>query len=222
MVDVQEEREELMERLALTLSNNSNTLKLLSFWLDPWVPFDFEGYPSPGYDKIGKSLSNCSNIEDLVLIYTESLKSEDIVKTFQGIQNMKKMKSLKLKIKASDSINAEVLPTLKSMLASVSNVEKLHLTLGDFKALTDKDVKDFMAEVSNLHSLTDFRLELRNVPKLTQESLKFTVDVLKGLNALKIGGVDFTLEQPKQKFAKGRRLTMPSIFLKNKSIHIRS
>ncbi len=45
--------------------------------------------------------------------------------------------------------------------------------MSSFTELTDKEIKGFMEEISNMHSLEDFRFELNNVYRFLT---KFTSD----------------------------------------------
>jgi len=64
--------DECLGNLALSLSRHAKTLKMFSLSLNPW--FGDQAHTrlsTKGYSQIGESLMNCSNIENLLLLYLE-------------------------------------------------------------------------------------------------------------------------------------------------------
>jgi len=156
------------------------------------------------------------------LSYGSPLEPKDIIATFRAIQNMKGIKSLVLKLQASEPAGTDAMIALKDALAAITGVKKLYLVLSNFKGVTDKDVKDLLLEVSKLNEMADFCFQLEYVPKLNQASLDLTVETLKNLKSLKIAQLSFILGQSSGRFSRSVSLKMPDINHQNKQILIDS
>jgi len=150
-------------------------------------------FTTNGCGTIGKALFECSNIENLRLMYINPMNSEDTITTFKAVQNMKGIKSLVLKLKASEPVNAEVFVALKETLIAISSVEKFYLILEDFREVTDQDMKELLRGISHLHNMENFCFGMMNAPRITDESLHSAVATLKNLKSLKAAHLCFSL-----------------------------
>jgi len=214
--------DECWRNLGLSLKKHSKTLKMFSFGLNIWYgDIISANITSRGCGDLAQALADCSNIENLCLMYFNTMEPKDITATFRAIQNMKGIKSLVLKLQASEPVGTDSIAALKEALAAITHVKKLYLVLSNFQAVTDQDMKGLLGEVSKLKDMVDFCFALEMVPKLTQASLEMTVETLKNLKALKTAQLSFIIGPSKKKFGPLVCLEMEDIDDRNKQIKIK-
>ncbi len=70
VIDPTQLDDECLSKLGQSLNKHSKTLKMFSFALTTWFGDQaLARFTSKGYGQIGQSLFNCSNIENLLLLY---------------------------------------------------------------------------------------------------------------------------------------------------------